>query len=68
MEALGLPSERVSLKDSRSATADRLRINGATREEIAFLIAGQRVELNALSSDRFIAFVERSSRRTASPR
>jgi hypothetical protein len=59
VEALGLPSERVSLKDSRSATADRLRINGATREEIAFLIAGQRVELNALSSDRFIAFVER---------
>ena len=59
VEALGLLSERVSLKDSRSATANRLRINGATLEEIAFLTGGKRVELNAMASDQFVAFVER---------
>jgi hypothetical protein len=59
VEALGLPSEKVRLRDSRSATADRLRINGATPAEIGFLTGGERVELNALPSDQFIALVER---------
>jgi hypothetical protein len=37
-------------------------INGATRDEIDFLLGeggvGQRVELNAMTSDEFVAFVQ----------
>jgi hypothetical protein len=44
------------LADSRPT--ERLRINGATEAEIEFLVAGQRVELNAMTSDQFVAFVE----------
>ena len=45
-------------------TRARLRINGATEAEIEFLLrgegkTGQRVELNAMTSDQFVAFVER---------
>ena len=32
---------------------------GATDDEIAVLMEGQRVELNAMPSDEFVAFVER---------
>ena len=31
----------------------RLKLNGATLEEIDFLMTGQRVELNAISSNSF---------------
>ena len=37
----------------------RLKLNGATLEEIDFLMAGQRVELNAMTSDQFVVFIER---------
>jgi DNA topoisomerase VI subunit B len=37
---------------------DNLRLNGAIEDEVEFLLS-QRVELNALPSDRFIRFVER---------
>jgi hypothetical protein len=33
--------------------------NGATREDIAYLKRGQRVELNALASDQFVELIER---------
>ena len=56
---LDLESEPVALTRDEDKTADRLRINGATEEEIAFLLDGQRVELNAMASDQFVAFVER---------
>ena len=36
-----------------------LRKNGATREEIEFLLHGRRVELNAMTSRQLVAFVER---------
>jgi hypothetical protein len=60
----GLDSEPVSLSQDKGALARRLRINGATQAEIDFLLAGgeklgQRVELNAMTSDQFVAFVER---------
>jgi DNA topoisomerase VI subunit B len=59
----GLDDEPVALKD-KDAVAYRLRINGATEAEIEFLLegpegVGRRVELNAMTSDQFIAFVER---------
>ena len=59
VEELGLESESVSYRESESAVAKRLKINGATEEEIDFLIGEERVELNAMPSDQFIAFVER---------
>jgi hypothetical protein len=58
VEELGLESESVSYRESKSAVAKRLKINGATPEEIEFLIGEERVELNAMPSDVFIAFVE----------
>ena len=60
-----LPTERVNFgKVSKEAHRKRLRINGATEAEIEFLLhgegnTGQRVELNAMTSDQFVAFVER---------
>lgn len=60
-----LPTERVNFgKVSKEAHRRRLRINGATEAEIEFLLrgegnTGQRVELNAMTSDQFVAFVER---------
>ena len=49
---------------SKEAHRKRLRIDGATEAEIEFLLSGegntgQRVELNAMTSDQFVAFVER---------
>lgn len=59
VERLGLDSEPVSFGNASSdKIRDRLKLNGATQEEIAFLIQGERVELNAMTSDQFIAFIE----------
>lgn len=73
---LGLASEPVALfpkpsnkplSDRRLTSIDRLTINGATQDEIDFLMTdtdgarervGKRVELNAMTSDQFVAFVE----------
>jgi DNA topoisomerase 6 subunit A-like protein len=41
-----------------SAKRENLRENGATREEAEFLLT-RRVELNALTSDQLVAFIER---------
>jgi DNA topoisomerase VI subunit A len=54
----GLEAEEVFDRGSSRAIRENLRVNGATAEEIEFLLAG-RVELNALASDELIAFIER---------
>ena len=64
-----LPDEEVSIGKNYAAIVARLKTNGATEEEIAYLLcgplhagiidSGRRVELNALTSDQFVAFVER---------
>ena len=60
VQELGLESEPVSFGSvSPSKILERLKTNGATADEIAFLMEGQRVELNAMTSDQFVAFVER---------
>jgi hypothetical protein len=65
VEALGLTPERVSFgKESKDALRRRLARNGALPDEIDFLLSGQgqngqRVELNAMTSDQFVAIVER---------
>jgi hypothetical protein len=54
----GLQSEPAFDKGSIEKRRWNLRHNGATEEEIEFLLA-QRVELNAMPSDQLVAFVER---------
>jgi hypothetical protein len=57
---LDLESEPVSFgRTDPNKIRYRLERNGATDDEIAFLMEGQRVELNAMHSDEFVAFVER---------
>ena len=57
-DVVGLESERVFSRDSREARSANLRENGATDEEVEFLL-DRRVELNALPSDELITFIER---------
>lgn len=54
----GLQSENAFDKGDRSRRAWNLRENGATKAEIEFLL-DRRVELNAMTSDQLVAFVER---------
>ena len=59
---MGLESEEVFFREREDLTAKAatLRRHGATEEEIDFLIDGQeRVELNAMTSPQFVAFLER---------
>jgi DNA topoisomerase VI subunit B len=51
-------AEAVSDDGSREARAKNLRKNGATEEEIQFLL-DRRVELDAMTSEQFVEFVER---------
>ena len=44
--------------DNKEAVANRLRIDDATPAEIASLTTGQQVELNSMTSDQFVRFVE----------
>ncbi len=59
-----LPTEPMSYKRERDPRGN-LRMNGATKEEIEFLVpdhqrgVGQRVELNAFASDHLIRWLER---------
>jgi len=52
----GLQSEQVHID---KGAAENLWDNGATEKEIAYLLSGRRVELNALASDQLVAFIER---------
>jgi hypothetical protein len=65
----GVASEWVAAGKNYRKLATRLRINGATDEEIAFLldgeiddvgniVSGRRVELNAMTSDQFVDFIK----------
>lgn len=58
VEEMGLQSEPVTSSGDWSARARTLRTHGATEAEIAFL-RSRRVELNAMTADQFLAFVER---------
>ena len=53
----GLETEEVTHQASDAAVAANLRLNGATQEEIEFLLS-ERVELNAFASDELVAFIE----------
>jgi DNA topoisomerase VI subunit B len=62
VERLGLASEPVVIRaNEKDAARENLRDNGATEDEIAFLIDGdrpQRVELNAMTSRQLVDLVE----------
>jgi hypothetical protein len=70
VEAMGLESEyQHHPKGTKAALMDNLRTNGASEEEIAFMFqdfdrlrSTRRVELNAMTSPQFVAFVERKLR------
>jgi hypothetical protein len=57
---LGLEAsaEDVFDRGSDSARRENLLLNGATKQEVNFLLS-KRVELNALTSDQLVAFIER---------
>ena len=52
-------ASRLSKTRTRTRCGAELAINGAIEAEIAFLLDGERVELNAMTSDQLVAFVER---------
>jgi hypothetical protein len=58
VERLELASEPVAIDKDENAVRRRLAINGASEDEIEFLLGGERVELNAMTSDVFVSFVE----------
>ncbi|HEY8128944.1 MAG TPA: hypothetical protein VIF39_09575, partial [Hyphomicrobium sp.] len=60
VKALGLEgrAERAFDKGEESARRKNLLLNGATEEEVEFLLH-RRVELNALTSDQLIRFIEK---------
>ena len=55
---LNLEAEPVVLSANSHKIRETLRRNGANKAEIDFLLSGRRVELNAMTSDQFLAFVE----------
>jgi hypothetical protein len=54
----GLEAEQVTHNASDTAVAANLKENGATDEEIEFLLS-ERVELNAFTSDELVQFIKR---------
>jgi DNA topoisomerase VI subunit B len=62
----GLVSEPWAAKGARRKIERRLRLNGATSEEVDFIVrrgdyersSGQRVELNAFTSSQFVGWLE----------
>jgi hypothetical protein len=58
VEAEGLAAEPCTYHELNPSA--NLRLNGATKAEIAFLLAdgGRRVELNEFTSDRFVTWLE----------
>ena len=54
----GLPVEAANYQGTRGAAKLNLRENGATEEEIEFLL-DERVELNAFASDELVAWIEK---------
>jgi hypothetical protein len=58
VQELDLEPEETFDRGTASARRRNLRKNGATEEEIEFLLR-QRVELNALSSDKLVTWIER---------
>src|SRR5262249_42202162 len=64
VEAMGLQSEPVKIEGDREKRRETLRRHGANWKEIDFLLGDgeespRRVELNAMTSRKFVDFIER---------
>ena len=57
-EAMNLQGELQELQGDHGKLLEGLRRHGATPDELMFIAGGQRVELNAMASDQFIAWLE----------
>jgi hypothetical protein len=57
VERQNLEAEGVHIKDTGKVRTN-LRLNGATPAEVDFLCGGERVELNAFTSQGLIAWIE----------
>lgn len=55
---MDLQAERYEFEGDKDRILDGLRRHGATDDEVEFLGGGKRVELNAMPSDVFIAWIE----------
>ena len=62
VQQLQLQPERAFDKGRESSRRGNLRQNGATDKEVEFLLR-QRVELNAMTSDQLVTFIERKLQR-----
>jgi hypothetical protein len=59
VEEMGLEPEVVGLRGDEDTVRDKLESYGATEEEIDFLLEGQRVELNEMTSEQMIEWMEK---------
>ncbi|MGI8836581.1 MAG: hypothetical protein ACR2H4_08080, partial [Pyrinomonadaceae bacterium] len=57
-QQMGLDGEADPKCKNNYQTRAKLRRGGATSEEIEFLVGGERVELNAMTSGQFIEWIE----------
>lgn len=55
---MDLQVERQDIKGDHGKILQGLREHGASEAELKFILAGQRVELNAMPSDQFVAWIE----------
>lgn len=55
---MDLQTERQDIKGDHDRILDGLRQHGASEEELAFIMGGERVELNAMPSDQFVSWIE----------
>jgi hypothetical protein len=59
-EDMNLDLEPQKVEGDHEEVGDRLSRYGATWDEIDFILAGQRIELNAMPSDVFVEWLEKS--------
>lgn len=62
-QQMNLQDERQELQGDHARIVAGLREYGATEDELAFIAAGRRVELNAMPSDQFVTWIEDGLRR-----
>jgi len=61
-DAMKLQAERQEIEGDHRRILDGLREHGATPDELHFIAGGERVELNAMPSDVFVAWIEQGLR------
>ncbi|MEQ1955155.1 hypothetical protein [Mesorhizobium sp. CN2-181] len=57
-DAMNLQAERQEIQGEHRRVLEGLKAHGASNDELGFIAGGSRVELNAMPSDQFIAWIE----------